>query len=269
MTLKARTALVTGSSRGIGAAIARKLAEEGACVVLHANRTAGRAEEIAREIEANGGKAVAVQGDLSSAAGAREIVRAAFSEYGALDILVNNAAAGDGGALEDLEEESVLRIFAVNVVSILFTTKEFVRLTRSRAGRIVNVSSIAGRLPSPGGSVYAATKAAVESLTRSHAVELGPRGITVNAVAPGTTRTEMAAEVFPPDLLRQCAAATPLGGLGQPEKIAEVVAFLCSDAASWITGQVIGVDGGQPTSTALLRYLGERLERQEAPSPSG
>ncbi|QSR85264.1 SDR family NAD(P)-dependent oxidoreductase [Methylacidimicrobium sp. B4] len=262
MSLNGSTALVTGSSRGIGAAIARRLAEAGAWVVLHANRTARAAEEIAREIERNGGKAAAVQGDLSSAAGARDVVRAAFSEFGALDILVNNAAAGDGGAIEDLEEQSVLRLLSLNIGSVLFATKEFVLLSRSRRGRIVNLSSIAGRLPSPGGSVYAATKAAVESLTRSHAIELGPRGITVNAVAPGTTQTAMAVETFPPDLLRRCAAVTPLGGLGQPEKIVEVVAFLCSDGASWITGQVIGVDGGQPTSTAVLQYIGERLGSQ-------
>jgi 3-oxoacyl-[acyl-carrier protein] reductase len=146
----------------------------------------------------------------------------------------------------------------MKVVSVLLTTKEFVLLSKSTHGRIVNISSVAAGIPSPGGSVYAATKAAVESLTKSHAAELGDRKITVNAVSPGTTKTEMALQAFAPDLLQLLSAVTPLGGLGKPESIADLVAFLCSDAAGWITGQVIGVDGGQLTTTATLRRIQER-----------
>jgi 3-oxoacyl-[acyl-carrier protein] reductase len=257
--LKDRTALVTGSSRGIGAAIARKLAQAGARVIVHANKTTREAERIAQEIANKGGEAATVQGDLSSVAGAQQVVRHAFSQFGALDILVNNAAVFHGDGVEQLDEEKIDALLGVNIRSVLFTTKEFALLSKSSCGRVVNISSVAARLPSPGGSVYAATKAAVESLTRSHAVELGHRKITVNAVAPGTTETEMAMQAFSPDLLQLNAAVTPLGSLGQPEKIADVVAFLCSDAASWITGQLLGVDGGQLTTTAVLRRIQERV----------
>jgi 3-oxoacyl-[acyl-carrier protein] reductase len=257
--LKDRTALVTGSSRGIGAAIARKLAQAGSRVVVHANKTAREAERVADEITDNGGEATAVQGDLSSVAGARRVMRDAFSKFGALDILVNNAAVFHGGGIEQLDEQQTESLLAVNIRSLLFTTKEFVLLSKSACGRIVNISSIAARLPSPGGSVYAATKAAVESLTRSHAVELGHRKMTVNAVAPGTTETEMAVQAFSPDLLQLNAAVTALESIGQPDKIADVVVFLCSDAASWITGQLLGVDGGQLTTTAVLRRIQERV----------
>jgi 3-oxoacyl-[acyl-carrier protein] reductase len=272
--LKQRTALVTGSSRGIGAAIAKKLAHAGARVVVHANKTAHEAAQVAQQITASGGQAAAVHGDLSSVAGAQQTVRDAFSKFGTLDILVNNAAVFYGGGIEQIDEQQIDSLLSVNIRSVLFTTKEFVLLSKTACGRIVNISSIAARLPSPGGSVYAATKAALESLTRSHAVELGHRKMTVNAVAPGTTETEMAVQAFSPDLLQLNASVTPLETMGQPEKIADVVVFLCSDAASWVTGQLIGVDGGQLTTTAILRRIQERVhmmtrenEREEGDWP--
>lgn len=262
ISLTGRTALVTGSSRGIGAAIARKLAQAGCRVVVHANRGTREADQVAAGIAHAGGQAAVVQGDFSSASGVRDVVRAAFARFGALDILVNNAGILDGGAVERLTEEQIDNVLAVNVRAVLVATREFVLLTQSSHGRIVNISSIAGQLPSPGGSLYAASKAAVDSLTRSHAVELGPRKITVNAVAPGTTMTEMSARGFAPELLRLLAEVTPLGSLGRPEDIADVVAFLCSDAASWITGQVLAADGGQLTTVAVLRRIEDGVRRQ-------
>ena len=269
IVLTGRSALVTGSSRGIGAAIARKLAQTGARVVVHANRSMQEAETVAAELAHNGGQAAVVQGDFATAAGVRDAVRAAFSKFGSLDILVNNAAIFEGGPVEQLTEDQIDKVLAVNVRSLLIATREFVLLTQSKHGRIVNISSIAGRLPSPGGSLYAASKAAVESLTRSHAVEPGPRGIMVNAIAPGTTLTEMSARGFPPDLLRLSAAVTPRGRLGRPEEIADAVVFLCSDAASWITGQVLGADGGQLTTTNVLRRIEEGVRRQIGDAESG
>ena len=261
ISLSGRTALVTGSSRGIGAAIARKLAKCACRVVLHANQSTQDAQAVAAEIAHAGGEAAVVQGDFSSAAGTRDAVRAAFAKFGALDTLVNNAAIFETGAVESVTEEHIDKLLAINVRSVMVATREFVMLAQGRRGRIVNISSIAGRLPSPGGSLYAATKAAVESLTRSHSVELGPRGITVNAVAPGTTMTEMAARGFPADLLRLSGEVIPLGGVGKPEHIAEVVVFLCSDAARWITGQVVGADGGQQTTMSVLRRIEDGIRK--------
>ena len=261
ISLRGRTALVTGSSRGIGAETARKLAQCGCRVVVHASQSAQQAELIAAEINQAGGEGAAVQGDFSSAVGVCDAVRAAFAKFGALDILVNNAAIFETGAIESVTDEHIDKLLAINVRSVLIATREFVLLTRSSSGRIVNISSIAGHLPSPGGSVYAASKAAVESLTRSHAIELGPRGITVNAVAPGTTMTEMAARGFPADLLRLSGEVIPLGGVGKPEHIAEVVVFLCSDAARWITGQVVGADGGQQTTMSVLRRIEDGIRK--------
>jgi 3-oxoacyl-[acyl-carrier protein] reductase len=260
--LKDRTALVTGSSRGIGAAIARKLAQAGARVVVHANRTAREAEQIAQEISNKGGKARAIRGDLSSANAAGEVVRSAFSQFGGLDILVNNAAILGGGAIEKLTEQEIDKLLAINVRSVLLATREFVLASKTTCGRIINISSIAGRLPSPGASLYSASKAAVESLTRSHAMELGHRKITVNAVAPGTTETEMSVHGFPSELLQLMATVTPLGRLGQPDDIADAVVFLCCDAASWITGQVIGADGGQLTTLTMLGRVRDSIRAQ-------
>jgi 3-oxoacyl-[acyl-carrier protein] reductase len=153
-------------------------------------------------------------------------------------------------------------LLAINVRSVFLTIKEFVLVTKSNSGRIVNISSIAARLPSPGGSLYAASKAAVESLTKSLAVELGHRKITVNAVAPGTTETEMSLHGFSSELLDLNAAVTALEHLGRPDQVADAVVLLCSDAASWITGQSLGADGGQLTTMAVLRRIRDKVELQ-------
>jgi 3-oxoacyl-[acyl-carrier protein] reductase len=185
--LNGRVALVTGSSRGIGAAIARRLAADGASVLIHYQAQREPAEALAREI----GNAKVLEADLASPSAPAELVQAAFDAFGALDILVNNAGVLEAGALDALGEESIDRMLAVNVRAVMLATREFAAVTRGTAGRVINLSSIAGSLPNPGAAVYAATKAAVESLTRSWAIELAPRSITVNAVAPGPTDTDM------------------------------------------------------------------------------
>lgn len=249
--LEGRVALVTGASRGIGAAIAKRLASDGASVLVHYNAQRAPAEALAREI----GNAHAVGADLGSPTGPAELVRAAFEWRGALDILVNNAGALAVGAVDALDADTIDHLFAVNVRAVILATREFATLTKSRAGRVVNVSSIAASMPNGGASVYAATKAAVESLTRSHATELGSRGITVNAVAPGPTETDMY-DAFPAETKAMVARTIPLGRFGRPEDIAPVVAFLASDDAEWVTGQVIATSGGAlTTSVNVMRII--------------
>ena len=261
-TLQGRVALVTGSSRGIGAAIARKLAAESADVAIHGSKSVDQARALADEISAGGRRARVLTADLASLDGPSQLVRAAFEAYGNVDILVNNAGVFDSAPVDSVREEQIDRILFVNVRAVVLATREFARLTRSRHGRIVNISSIAARMATAGSSVYGASKAAVEALTRSHAVELGARRITVNCVAPGTTETAMSATGFTPEAREAIAAASPLGRLGRPEDIAEVVAFLSSDGSGWITGQVIGADGGQPTSAKTLMHVFEIARRK-------
>ena len=212
------------------------------------------ARAVAAEIVHGGGEAQVLQADLALPHGAVELVRSSVALFGGLDILVNNAAVSGSGEIGEVTEEQIDRMLAINVRSILLATREYAKLPRSGGGRVINITSIAARMPAPRGSVYAASKAAVESLTRSHAVELGPRGITVNAVAPGVTETDMSLAAYSAESKRLISKACPLGRLGKPDDIAEVVAFLCSDEAAWVTGQVIGADGGLITSAfALLR----------------
>ena len=249
--LKGRVALVTGSSRGIGAAIARRLALEGAAVIVHYNAQRGPAESLVSEI----GYARAVGADLGSPSGPAELVRAAFEWKGALDIVVNNAGALTVGAVDALDADAIDRMLAVNVRAVILTTREFAAVTQSRAGRVINISSIAGSMPNGGASVYAATKAAVDSLTRSHATELGSRGITVNAVAPGPTETDMYS-ALPAETKGIVTRTMPLGRMGRPDDIAPVVAFLASDDAQWVTGQVIAASGGAiTTSVNVMRIV--------------
>ncbi len=244
MRLTGRTALVTGSSRGIGAAIARRLAADGARVVVHARIEQARAEALAQEI---GGQVV--MGDLAEGETACEIVRAAHAVQGALDILVLNAGGGSAGLAQNLTVETIDRTLALNLRATILAAAEFARLTQSPHGRIVFISSGMATHGAPGVSVGAAAKAGSEGFIRSLAQELGPRGITCNTVAPGCTRTEMIAGQSWPDAVPPWTA---LRRLGEPEDIADVVAFLASDEARWLTGLTLAANGGLVTSAANI-----------------
>ncbi|MEJ5977349.1 SDR family oxidoreductase [Novosphingobium sp. PS1R-30] len=248
MRIKDRVALVTGSSQGIGKAIALKLAQDGGRIVVHA-RGAEKAEAVAAEIRAAGGMAHVVLGDLAEGDTATRIVREAYAIHGALDILVLNAGGGSSGRATDLSVETIDRVLAFNLRATILATTEYARLTQSPHGRVVFISSGMATHAAPGVSVGAAAKAGSETFMRSVAQELGERGITCNSVAPGCTRTEMIAGQAWPD---QVPPWTALRRLGQPEDIADVVAFLASDEARWLTGLTIAANGGLVTTAANI-----------------
>jgi 3-oxoacyl-[acyl-carrier protein] reductase len=243
--LSGKVALVTGSSRGIGRAIARTLAEAGAAVVVNYKRTAVLAEGLVDEISAFGGRAAAVGADVSEPAGARALVDRAVERFGTIDILVNNAGAWTGAAIEEMHDRLIAESFATNLASALYVTREVVPfMKKSGWGRIVNLSSTASLIGEPLHANYAATKAGLDGVTRSLAVELGPFGITVNAVAPGWTATEMSAQRLTGDFLAKLASEIPLRKVGTPDEVAWIVLCLVSDRASHTTGATIPIEGG-------------------------
>ena len=242
--LEGKVALVTGASRGIGAAIARRLAMGGAKVVVNYHRSAEAAAQVVARIEAAGGQALAVQADLADLVQIRNLFAVTMERFGRLDILVNNAGVARFQPLEAIDVADYESQFAVNVRGVLFETQETARLMGKEGGRIINISSGAATAAPPSTSVYSATKAAVETLTRVYAAELGPRHITVNAVSPGLVQTDMLESVIPAEILQTMIASTPLRRLGTPEEIADAVAFLASEEACFITGQVLAVSGG-------------------------
>ncbi len=246
--LAGRAALITGSSQGIGKAIALRLARDGARVIVHA-RGAAKAEAVAERIRAEGGMAEVVLGDLAEGETAAAVVRDAFAVHGALDILVLNAGGGSSGRAQDLAVATIDSTLAFNLRATILAGAEFARLTQSVHGRVVFISSGMATHPAPGVSVGAAAKAGSEAFIRSLAQELGPRGITCNSVAPGCTRTEMIASQTWPD---QVPPWTALRRLGEPEDIADVVAFLASDDARWLTGLTIAANGGLITTAANI-----------------
>lgn len=249
MRLAGRVAFVTGSSRGIGAAIARRLAADGASLVLHARSDAARANAVAEEIRANGGTADVVLGDLTVGETASEVVRRAFAFHEALDILVLNAGGGKGGLAVSQTVAAIDRTLALNLRSTMLATIEFARLTQSPHGRVVFISSGMATHAAPGVSIGAAAKAGAEAFIRSVAQELGARGITCNSVAPGCTRTEMIAGQTWPE---RVSPWTALKRLGEPEDIADIVAFLASDDARWVTGVTLPANGGLVTTAANI-----------------
>ncbi|MCK1383603.1 SDR family oxidoreductase [Bradyrhizobium sp. 21] len=238
-----RAAIVTGGSRGIGAAIARRLAREGIAVAI--NYASGReaADALVAEIEAAGGRALAVQADLADPATPARLFDAAERGFGGVDILVNNAAVMELGPLAEVTDEAFARQMTVNVESVFRSMREAARRLRED-GRIVSFSSSVVGLHQPGYGVYAATKAAVEAMTHILAKELGGRRITVNAIAPGPVETRLFLEGKSEQQVRAIAAMNPFGRLGQPDDIAGVVAFLTGRDSGWVNGQIIRANGG-------------------------
>jgi 3-oxoacyl-[acyl-carrier protein] reductase len=247
--LDGRVAFVTGSSRGIGAAIARRLASDGAKLILHARGDAARANVVAEEIRSKGGTADVVTGNLIEGETAARVVQDAFAIHGALDILVCNAGGGESGLAVDKSVEAIDRILSLNLRAVILSTIEFARLTTSPHGRVVLISSGSATHPAYGATIYAAAKAGAEAFMRSVAQELGERGITLNTVAPGTTRTEMIAGHSWPEKIPKWAA---LKRIGEPEDIADIVAFLASDDARWLTGVTMAANGGLITTAANI-----------------
>jgi len=249
MRLKGRTAFVTGSARGIGAAIAIRLGADGAHVIVHGRTDPARAEAVADMIRSAAGSADVVMGDLADGETASALVAQAHALRGALDILVLNAGGGSSGPITGLTIETIDRVLALNLRATILASAEFARLTTSEHGRIIFISSGMATHGAPGVSVGAAAKAGSEGLMRSLAQELGPRGITCNAVAPGCTRTEMIAGQSWPD---QVPPWTALRRLGEPADIADIVAFLASDEGRWLTGATLPANGGLVTTAANI-----------------
>jgi 3-oxoacyl-[acyl-carrier protein] reductase len=244
--LKGKVAIVTGASKGIGAGIAKGFAAAGAAVVVNYASSREGADRVVADITAQGGKAIAVQGDVSKAADVKRLFEQTRASFGALDVLVNNAGVYQFGPLETVTEKEFHREFDTNVLGTILTIREALKYFGPHGGSVINISSIASLNPTPDSVVYAATKSAVDSITRSLSKELGARKIRVNAIAPGGTASEglATAGILGSDFEKQIIGMTPLGRLGQPEDIARVAVFLASDASSWLTGERITASGG-------------------------
>ena len=243
--LTGKVAVVTGASKGIGAGVADELARQGASVVVNYSASPTQAAEVVAKIKSSGGTAKAIRADLSKPAEAAQLIKDTVAEFGRLDILVNNAGVYEFAPLPGVTEAHFDRIFDLNVKGLLFATQAAANAFGEKGGAIINISSIASLAAMPTASVYSATKAAVDSFTRTLAAELGPRKILVNSILPGAVETP-GTKVIPnfEGLASQLVARTPLGRIGQPRDIANVVAFLASEESGWITGQVIPVAGG-------------------------
>ena len=244
--LAGKTAVVTGASKGIGAGIAKAFAKEGANVVVNYARGKQDAERVAAEIEKAGGKAVTVQADVSKQADVDRLFEVARKTFGTIDVLVNNAGVYEFAPIDQVTEASYRRMFDLNVLGTMLSTQAAVKSMNGDGGSIINVSSVVALTPVPAASVYSATKGAVDVITRTLALELGPRHIRVNSLSPGLVETEgtRAAGTSDGDFKSVAVARTPLGRVGQPDDIARVAVFLASDDSGWITGEVLPVGGG-------------------------
>jgi 3-oxoacyl-[acyl-carrier protein] reductase len=243
--LSGKVAVVTGASKGIGAAIARTFGAEGAAVVVNYATSREGADKVVADIAAAGGKAVAVKGDVSKAADAQAIVAKAVESFGRLDILVNNSGVYEFAPLEAITEEHYRRIFDVNVLGTLLTTQAAAKHL-PEGGSVINIGSVVTTLTPPHSAVYTGTKGAVDAITGVLAKELGARRIRVNALNPGMIETEgsHAAGIIGSEMEKGVVAQTPLGRVGQPKDIATAALFLASDDAGWATGEKLVVSGG-------------------------
>ena len=244
--LEGKVALVTGASKGIGSAIALRLAEDGAAVAVNYNSSKEGADRVVTEITRKGGRAVAVHGNLSKPEEIKGVIDATQKAFGAIDILVNNAGIYEYAPLEAITPEHFHKQFNLNVLGLLLTTQEAVPAFSDKGGSIVNISSLASTLTPPSSAVYTATKSAVDSITMVLSKELAARKIRVNAVNPGMIKTEgtVAAGFTEGDMRNWIESVTPMGRIGTVDEIASVVAFLVSDDAAYVTGETLLVTGG-------------------------
>lgn len=244
--LDGKVAVVTGAAKGIGAEIARELAAEGASVVVNYAKSRAEAERVVAEIAANGGKAVAVQGDVSKTADVERLFVETKKSFGSLDVLVNNAGVYEFAPLENVDEQAFHRQFGINVLGLILSTREALKLFGDGGGSVINIGSLASTLTPPESVVYSATKAAVDAVTRVLSKELGPKKIRVNSINPGIVETEgfHAAGLSGSDFEKNAVAKTPLGRAGQPRDIAPLAVFLASPESHWLTGQILFATGG-------------------------
>ena len=244
--LENKVAVVTGASKGIGAGIAKGLAAEGAAVIVNYSSAKAGADKVVADIVAAGGKAIAVQADVSKKADVERLYAETLQAFGSVDVLVNNAGVYQFGALEDITEEEFNRQFNTNVLGLLFATQGAVKNFSDKGGSIINISSTVTRITPPGSSVYTGTKGAVDSITQVLSKELGHKKIRVNAINPGIVETEgtHTAGFIGSDFHLEAEKQAPLGRIGQPNDIATIATFLASEDSGWLTGEILLASGG-------------------------
>jgi len=244
--LQGKVAVVTGASKGIGAAIAKSLAADGAAVVVNYASSKEGADRVVSEITSKGGKAIAVQGSVAKSADVQRLFAETQKAFGKVDVLVNNAGVYEFTPIEEITEEHYNRIFNTNVLGLLLASKEAVKHFNGDGGSIINIGSAVTELTPPNSAVYTGTKGAVDAITRTLAKELGPKKIRVNSINPGVVETEgvHAAGFIGSDFLKQFEAQTPLGRIGQPDDIATIATFLASSDSAWLTGELLVASGG-------------------------
>ena len=244
--LEGKVAVVTGASKGIGAGIAKGLAAEGAKVVVNYASSKEGAEEVVAEIAADGGKAIAAQGDVSKAADVRKLFATTLKEFGRVDVLVNNAGVYQFAGLEEITEEQFHRQFNTNVLGLMLATQEAARHFGAEGGSVINIGSVASSLTPPASVIYTATKGAVDAVTHVLAKELGPKKIRVNSINPGMVETEgtHSSGIIGSDFQKGAEAQTPLGRIAQPADIAPIAVFLASADSGWLTGETLLASGG-------------------------